>query len=114
MESDGEVEQNFAKQGGEALNLDDNDGFNDSEDVDDVEDDDDNDAGKKEPSAQKPAAAAQQKEVKGEKLENQPYDLAVDVNDSEEIESEEEEDEVNMNDVGRAQQTTGQPAGAAT
>jgi len=31
----------------------------------------------------------------------------VDVNDSEEIESEEEEDEVNMNDVGRAQQTAG-------
>ena len=50
MESDGE-EQNFAKQGGEALNLDDNEGFNDSEDVDDVEDDEDNDAGKKEPSA---------------------------------------------------------------
>jgi hypothetical protein len=38
------------------------------------------------------------KEVKGEKLENQPYDLAVDVNDSEEIESEEDDDEVpNMN-----------------
>ena len=34
------------------------------------------------------------KEVKGEKLENQPYDLAVDVNDSEEIESDEDDDEV--------------------
>jgi|TARA_B110000305_G_C19375396_1_gene606686 hypothetical protein len=44
------------------------------------------------------------KEVKGEKLENQPYDLAVDVNDSEEIESDEEDDEVNMNDVGRSTQ----------
>ena len=33
--------------------------------------------------------------VKGEKLDNQPYDLAVDVNDSEEIESDEEDDEVN-------------------
>ena len=42
--------------------------------------------------------------MKGEKLENQPYDLAVDVNDSEEIESDEEDDEVNMNDVGRSTQ----------
>ena len=52
--------------------------------------------------------------MKGEKLENQPYDLAVDVNDSEEIESEEEDDEVNMNDVGRAQANTGQTAGGAS
>lgn len=29
-------------------------------------------------------------------MENQHFDLAVEVNDSEEIESEEEEDEVNM------------------
>ena len=108
MDSDNEA--NFAKQGGEALNLDDNDGFNDSEDVDDVEDDEDNDAGKKQPSGAKPGGPGKQKEVKGEKLENQPYDLAVDVNDSEEIESEEEDDEVNMNDVGRAPQTTGQTA----
>ena len=57
MESDGE-EQNFAKQGGEALNLDDNEAFNDSEDVDDVEEEEENDAGKKEPSASKAAAAA--------------------------------------------------------
>ena len=76
-----------------------------------MEDDEENDAGKKEPSTQKQPNAAQQKEVKGEKLENQPYDLAVDVNDSEEIESEEEDDEVNMNDVGRAQQNAGQTAG---
>ncbi|MFN9902683.1 MAG: hypothetical protein ACK55Z_28665 [bacterium] len=48
--------------------------------------------------------------MKGEKLENQPYDLAVDVNDSEEIESEEEEDEVNMNDVQRNSKPTGPPA----
>ena len=109
MDSDGDEEQqHFSKQGGEALNLDDNDQFHDSEDVDDVEDDADNDVGKKEPSAQKPSQSQAQKEVKGEKLENQPYDLAVDVNDSEEIESEEEDDEVNMNDVGRAQQNTGQ------
>ena len=29
-------------------------------------------------------------------MENQPFDLAVEVNDSEEIESEEDEDEVNV------------------
>lgn len=34
--------------------------------------------------------------MKGQKVENQPFDLAVSVNDSEEIDSEEEEDEVNM------------------
>lgn len=38
--------------------------------------------------------------MKGDKVEDQPFDLAVDVNDSEEIDSDEEEDEVNvdMND----------------
>jgi hypothetical protein len=35
-------------------------------------------------------------DVKGEKVENQPFDLAVEVNDSEEIESDEDEDEVNV------------------
>lgn len=39
-------------------------------------------------------------EVKGEKLENQPYDLAVDVNDSEEIESDDDEDEDQVNALG--------------
>lgn len=34
--------------------------------------------------------------MKGHEVQNQPFDLAVDVNDSEEIESDEEEDEVNM------------------
>lgn len=34
--------------------------------------------------------------MKGEKVANQPFDLAVDVNDSEEIDSDEEEDEVNV------------------
>ena len=48
-------------------------------------------------SGAKPEAPG--KDVKGEKLDNQPYDIAVDVNDSEEIESDEEDDEVNMNDV---------------
>ena len=35
-------------------------------------------------------------DVKGDKVEDQPFDLAVDVNDSEEIDSDEEEDEVNV------------------
>lgn len=35
------------------------------------------------------------KDVKGQKVENQPFDLAVEVNDSEEIDSnEDEEDDV--------------------
>ncbi len=32
------------------------------------------------------------KDVKGQKVENQPFDLAVEVNDSEEIDSNEDED----------------------
>jgi hypothetical protein len=40
-------------------------------------------------------AAGSGGKVDGQKLDNQPYDLAVDVNDSEEIESDEEDDEVN-------------------
>jgi len=35
-------------------------------------------------------------DVKGQRVENQPFDLAVEVNDSEEIESDEDEDEVNV------------------
>jgi hypothetical protein len=46
--------------------------------------------------------------VKGQKVENQPFDLAVDVNDSEEIESDEEEDEVNL-DVNVKQQPSAGP-----
>lgn len=47
--------------------------------------------------------------MKGEKVEDQPFDLAVDVNDSEEIDSEEEEDEVNVDmNAGIAQQKAAQ------
>lgn len=99
MDSDGDDRQEFDKQGGDALNLDgEGDAFNDSEDVDEPEDDEDV------PQKKGSGAKVPPKEVKGEKLENQPYDLAVDVNDSEEIESDEEDDEVNMNDVGRSTQ----------
>ena len=40
--------------------------------------------------------SAKPADVKGNKVEDQPFDLAVDVNDSEEIDSDEEEDEVNV------------------
>ncbi len=97
---DSENDGKFPSGQQDALNLDDEVGFKDSESVDDPEDDDD-----VKKQAAKPSAAPAQKEIKGEKLDNQPYDLAVDVNDSEEIDSEEEDDEVNMNDV---QQRTAQ------
>jgi hypothetical protein len=84
---DSDDDNHFAKQGGEALDLDGD--FNDSEEVD-AEEDDDNIMHKGKDSGNKGG-----KDVKGEKLDNQPYDLAVDVNDSEEIESDEEDDEVN-------------------
>lgn len=97
----------FTKQGGDALNLDGgNDNFNDSEDVDDAEDD-------VQPGMKKASGGKKGAEVKGKELENQPYDLAVDVNDSEEIESEEEDDEVNVNDVQRAAPAGGNVGAAA-
>jgi len=74
----------FAQDGGEALNLDED--FNDSEEAS-MDDHVPIPKGGKAPG---PAG-----KVEGQKLDNQPYDLAVDVNDSEEIESDEEEDEVN-------------------
>ena len=85
----------FPKPGGEALEI--GDEF-DSEEENDNE----------QAPAQPGKAAAQQPEgketagglpppdVKGQKVANQPFDLAVDVNDSEEIDSDEEEDEVNV------------------
>ena len=104
MDSDDDDQQEFAPKGGEALDLENNDdAFNDSEDVDEPEEDEEDDAPQAQSSGAK-ASGMPPKEVKGEKLENQPYDLAVDVNDSEEIESDEEDDEVNMNDVGRSTQ----------
>jgi hypothetical protein len=72
MDSDNEEEigrGNFAKGGGDALNLDDEDGFaqNDSEDVDNDDDDDMMEEVKK-ASARK--AAAVKSDVKGDKLDN--------------------------------------------
>lgn len=57
---DGE-EENFANKGGEALNLDANDDFNDSEDVDEVEEDEDVGA-----AAKKVGVASGAKPVGGE------------------------------------------------
>lgn len=42
--------------------------------------------------------------MKGQKVENQPFDLAVEVNDSEEIDSDEEEDEVHVGTTTQTQQ----------
>ena len=47
-------------------------------------------------AAGKAGGDAKPGDVQGAKVENQPFDLAVDVNDSEEIDSDEEEDEVNV------------------
>lgn len=41
--------------------------------------------------------------MKGQLVDNQHHDLAVDVNDSEEIDSEEEEDEVQMDQQQKLQ-----------
>lgn len=88
-------EGEFAGNGGEALNLDED--FNDSEEGSMDKNDPAAVAGGVPKVAPGPGG-----KVEGEKLDNQPYDLAVDVNDSEEIESDEEEDEVNAMDHGRS------------
>ena len=95
-------EDGFAKNGGEALEI--GEDFEDSEEEGDEMPAASNDAMRQPMNANiaassvagakaapKPAA-----EVKGDKVEDQPFDLAVDVNDSEEIDSDEEEDEVNV------------------
>ena len=90
----------FPKQGGEALEI--GDDFDSEEEQDDGDDNDIqnrpamqvNNVSK--PGAQADAGAGKAVDVKGQKVDNQPFDLAVDVNDSEEIDSDEEEDEVNV------------------
>ena len=108
-------EDDFPKQGGEALEL--------GEDFDSEEEADQIPAGANDAmrqpmkaniatSAQASGSGAKPKpaDVKGDKVEDQPFDLAVDVNDSEEIDSEEEEDEVN---VDMADQKAAQAAAKA-
>lgn len=84
---------------GEPNQFDDDGGFaqNDSEEADSANGDEDDELGPERKGSGSKGGI--KPEVKGEKLENQPYDLAVDVNDSEEIESDEEDDEVNQLDV---------------
>lgn len=109
MESDDD-DRRFAGEGGEALEL---DGDYDSEE--EVEEDEEEEmppqrkpqASQPQPSKPVQQPPQQQKgkpggspagkgDVKGQKVENQPFDLAVEVNDSEEIDSDEEEDEVHV------------------
>ena len=94
-----EQRDQFANNGGDALNFD-NEGMQDSEDVDEEDEDEDPQQNMRQQESRKPEGSGQKANVKGEKLENQPYDLAVSVNDSEEIESDEEEDEVPNLDSG--------------
>ena len=99
---DSDDDNGFARKGGEALDLGEGEEFSDSE-----EDDDAPPMRKPMPQTKNtgtgnnvrkpdPRDAAKGGQVKGQKVDNQPFDLAVDVNDSEEIESDEEEDEVNV------------------
>ena len=97
MESD---DDGFAQKGGEPLDM--------GADFDDSDEDPDDDDEDLEPTSSKPQALSQAntnkapqhgqkpEDIKGQKIDNQPFDLAVDVNDSEEIESEEEEDRMNV------------------
>ena len=112
MESDDD-DRRFAGENGEALEL---DGDYDSEE-EEVEDDEEEDMPPQRSKAGAPPSQAQQQQmqaqqqkakqgspshpqprgdVKGQTVENQPFDLAVEVNDSEEIDSDEEEDEVHV------------------
>lgn len=114
MESDDE-DRRFAGEGGEALEL---EGDYDSEEEEVEEDEEEEAPPQRKPQAQPPTqaskapAGAQKKaggaspprqDVKGQKVENQPFDLAVEVNDSEEIDSDEEEDEVHVGTTATAQ-----------
>lgn len=95
MESE---DDGFPKQGGEALEI--GDDFDSEEEPDDQESDTQNRQNMQIPEskakATEAASGAKPADVKGQKVDNQPFDLAVDVNDSEEIDSDEEEDEVNV------------------
>ena len=96
MDSD---DDGFAKQGGEPIDI--GADFDDSEEEPDDDDEEEPQSSKPQAmqhmSGQKPAGASNvSADVKGQKVENQPFDLAVDVNDSEEIESDEEEDRMNV------------------
>lgn len=104
--SDDEDNGQFARQGGQALDLEGD--FDSEEEVDDDQEDDDDEV--PQPQQQQPPAQPRQQpkpqakgpspgkkgDVKGQAVENQPFDLAVEVNDSEEIDSDEQDDEVHV------------------
>jgi len=99
MSENNSDDDGFPKTGGEALQIDNDGDFDDSEE----EKSDDEDDMQQRPAmslANAPkipgAGDGRAPDVQGAKVENQPFDLAVDVNDSEEIDSDEEEDEVNV------------------
>ena len=105
---DSEEDDGFPKQGGEALEI--GDDFDSEEEADQMPAAS-NDA-MRQPmkaniatSAEASGSGSKPKpsDVKGAKVDDQPFDLAVDVNDSEEIDSEEEEDEVNVDMNDQAQ-----------
>ena len=113
MDSEDDVESGFPKQGADAIEI--GDEFDDSEEEgDDVPEPQNQDAMRKPMKANIAASAAgagsggKAADVKGNKVEDQPFDLAVDVNDSEEIDSDEEEDEVNVDVDAAAQQQNAQ------
>jgi hypothetical protein len=95
MDSD---DDGFAKQGGEPIDI--GADFDDSEEEPDDDEEEEPQSSKPQAmqhmSGQKPPGAGPAAAIKGEKVDNQPFDLAVDVNDSEEIESDEEEDRMNV------------------
>ena len=106
MDSENNNESGFPKQGGDAIEI--GDEFDDSEEEGDdpMPDTQNQDAMRKPMKANMAAAAGSSgkaADVKGNKVEDQPFDLAVDVNDSEEIDSDEEEDEVNVDVDSNAQ-----------
>ena len=92
-----EDDDGFPKQGGDALEI--GDEFDSEEEADEMPASQ-NDAMRKPMKANiatsSTGAGAKPAEVKGKQVDDQPFDLAVDVNDSEEIDSDEEEDEVNV------------------
>ena len=77
----------FARGKGEALEM--------GEDFDDSEEYDQQISDQEPPVPQKPSQTAPRGnpvQIKGEEIQNQPFDLAVSVNDSEEVDSDEEDD----------------------
>lgn len=108
MDSDEDDQQFAGGRGGEALDLEDDfDSEGEGEDDEEEEEEEVPQPPVKKPqqnnlqpmtAQQKKSSPGKQGDIKGQHVENQPYDIAVEVNDSEEIDSDEEADEVRMSD----------------